>query len=285
MSVNTQAREAPKQTLQTMEVHSHWSQVFRTSENEPFYNAAFDRIAKHFGAPDDEPVIDAGCGSGTKCLHLARRGYRVKGLDISEVILREARAAAAAAGVAERASFQVEDLTRISLPTNSQKRVLCWGVLMHVPEVDKAVAELSRIVAPGGTLIISEGNKRSVQAVLLRALKALLGRRRAEVLHTAAGIEFWEETGSGRFMTRQADVPWLIREFEKHRMQLVDRSAGQFSELYTLLPWRPLRWLVHRFNSLWFHVIRWSGPAFGNLLVFRKHDSGQAGGPGSSASV
>ena len=43
---------------------------------------------------------------------------------------------------------------------------------MHVPAVEKAVAELSRIVAPGGTLIISEGNKRSIQAFCLRTLKS-----------------------------------------------------------------------------------------------------------------
>ena len=263
-------RDAPKQTLQTMEVHDHWSGVFRTSENAPFFGAAFDQIARYFGPPGEGPVVDAGCGSGTKSMQLAKRGYSVIGLDISEAVLGEAKRAAQSAGLADRIAFQVEDLTRISLAANSQSRVLCWGVLMHVPDVEGAVAELARITAPGGTLVVSEGNFRSLQAVLLRGLKSLLGRNRAEVNKLAAGIEFWEETGSGRFMTRQADIPWLIREFERRGMTLTHRRAGQFSEIYTLLPWRPLRWFVHQVNQFWFHYIRWGGPSFGNLLVFKK---------------
>jgi ubiquinone/menaquinone biosynthesis C-methylase UbiE len=263
-------RDAPKQTLQTMEVHKHWSGVFRTSENAPFFGAAFDQIAVYFGSPNAGPVVDAGCGSGTKTLQLASRGYSVIGLDISAAVLDEAKRAAMSAGLADKITFQVEDLTRISLAANSQSRVLSWGVLMHVPDIEAAVAELARITAPGGTLVVSEGNMRSCQAALLRGLKRLLGRNRAEVNRLPAGIEFWEETGSGRFMTRQADIPWLIREFERHGMTLIQRRAGQFSEIYTLLPWRPLRWVVHQINQFWFHYIRWGGPSFGNLLVFKK---------------
>lgn len=263
-------RDAPKQTLQTMEVHEHWSGVFRTSENAPFFNAAFDQIAGYFGAPDAAPVVDAGCGSGTKTLQLASRGYSVIGLDISAAVLDEAKRAAIDAGLADKIRFQVEDLTRISLAANSQSRVLCWGVLMHVPDVEAAIAELARITAHGGTLVVSEGNLRSCQAVLLRGLKRLLGRNRAEVNRLPAGIEFWEETGSGRFMTRQADIPWLIREFERHGMALIQRRAGQFSEMYTLFPWRPLRWVIHQINQFWFRHICWGGPSFGNLLVFEK---------------
>jgi SAM-dependent methyltransferase len=266
-------RDAPKQTLQTLEVHNHWSGIFRTSENAPFFGAAFDLIAKHYGDPTLGPVVDAGCGSGTKSLQLASRGYSVIGLDISEAVLREARLATLKAGLADQVTLQVEDLTRISFAANSQSRVLCWGVLMHVPDVEAAVSELARITAPGGTLVVSEGNMRSCQATLLRCLKTLLGRNRAEINKLAAGIEFWEETGSGRFMTRQADIPWLIGEFERHGMTLIQRRAGQFSEIYTSLPWRPLRWVVHQINQIWFHCIRWGGPSFGNLLVFKKNPS------------
>ncbi len=270
MTLDANARDAPKQTLQEMTVHDHWTAVFRTSENEPFYNAAFDVIAAHFGEPGDLPVVDAGCGSGTKSRHLATRGYRVLGLDISESVLREARVTASQAGVSDRIEFRVADLTKLPLPSASQSHMVCWGVLMHVPAVDDAVAELSRVIRPGGKLVISEGNQSSVQAVALRGLKTLLGRNRAEVNRTPAGIEFWEDTPSGKFMTRQADIPWLIREFGRHGLTLEKRRAGEFTEIYTLLPWRWLRKLVHGFNALWFAAIRSGGPAFGNLLVFRK---------------
>ena len=273
MTVDVRTREEPKQVLQEMEVHSKWVDHFRGKENEPFYNLAFDFIARQFGSGTEAPVIDAGCGSGTKSLHLARRGYRVIGLDISESILEEARKAATQSGLASQIELRRADLTNIDLPTQSAKRVICWGVLMHVPAIDKAVAELARIVAPGGTIVISEGNRRSVQSVGLRTLKRLLGRERGELVDTPAGLEHWEQTSSGRFMTRQADIPWLIREFQRHGLKLERRQAGQFSEIFMLLPWKFARQLVHVFNNTWFRVLPWGGPAYGNLLVFRRPPS------------
>lgn len=273
MTIDADARGEPKSTLQTMEVHDGWTRDFRTPENDRFFNMAFDYIAECFGPPGEERVLDAGCGSGTKSLHLARRGFRVLGLDFSAAILEPARQAAAVAGLAGRIEFQQGDLTALSLPTGSLRRIVCWGVLMHVPAVEKAVAELARVLAPGGTLVVSEGNMRSIQAMKLRWLKWLLRHERAEVVRTAAGIEFWEETGSGRLMTRQADIPWLIGEFCRHGLTLAQRRAGQFSEIYTMLPWKPLRSLVHAFNHLWFRGIRLGGPAFGNILVFGKPES------------
>jgi 2-polyprenyl-3-methyl-5-hydroxy-6-metoxy-1,4-benzoquinol methylase len=270
MTIDAEVRREPKSTLQTMEVHDAWTKNFRTSENDRFFSMAFDYIAECFGSPGEERVLDAGCGSGTKSLHLARRGYRVLGLDFSAAILEPARQAAKDAGLAGRIEFQQGDLTALSLPTASLRRIVCWGVLMHVPAVEKAVAELARALAPGGTLVVSEGNMRSVQAVKLRWLKWLLRRERAEVVRTAAGIEFWEETGSGRLMTRQADIPWFIAEFRRHGLTLVERRAGQFSEIYTILPFKSLRFLIHAFNHLWFRWIRLGGPAFGNILVFAK---------------
>ena len=252
MTLDAGTRQEPKSTLQDMEVHSAWVRQFRSGENDPFYSLAFDWIASVFGPPDSAPVVDAGCGSGTKSFELVKRGYRVRAMDFSESILEQA------------------DLTALSLPNASVRRAVCWGVLMHVPDIAAAVGELSRILAPGGTLVISEGNVRSLQAVGLRWLKRLLGRERAEVVHTPAGIEFWEHTSTTRLMTRQSEIPWLVGEFGRHGIELVERRAGQFTEVYMLLPWKPARMLVHAFNSIWFRWIRFAGPAYGNLLVLQR---------------
>jgi 2-polyprenyl-3-methyl-5-hydroxy-6-metoxy-1,4-benzoquinol methylase len=268
MTVDSNARVEPKSTLQAMDVHESWSRGFRSPENDRFYGLAFDYISKIFGDPGGDTVVDAGCGSATKTLHLARRGYRVKALDFSEAILLTARREAERAGVADRIEFDHGDLTALKLATGSASRVLCWGVLMHVPEVEKAVAELARIVAPGGTLIVSEGNKRSIQAWSLSALKRVLGRERAQIVNAPSGKEFWEETATGKLMTRQADIPWLIAEFERHGLKPRERLEPQSSEIYTVLPWKPLRSLVHAFNNAWFRLFpSFAGGAFANMLV------------------
>jgi len=270
MTTDADLRNQPKVTLQEAEVHDMWSRQFRSGENDAFYAMAFDYIASLFGEPGDAVVLDAGCGTGTKSLELARRGFRVRALDFSESVLPKAREAAKALGVEHRIEFGREDLTALSLPSGSFRRAVCWGVLMHVPDIAAAVRELSRVMAEGGVLVVSEGNLRSLQAVSLRTLKRALGRERAETQRTKEGIEFWETTGAGRVMTRQADIPWLVAEFAKHGLQLAERRAGQFTEIYMLLGSRILRRAVHAFNNLWFRFPRLPGPAYGNLLVFRR---------------
>lgn len=268
--MDTSRAQAVRKTLQDMEVHDSWASGYRTAENERFYNLAFDRLLAIYGPAGTEPVLDAGCGSSTKSIHLARRGYSVVAVDVSEKILESARQAVAQSGVQNLVIHQPADLTALSFNDGAFARVLCWGVLMHIPDVEKALAELVRVTRPGGIIVLSEGNMRSLQAVGLRWLKGLLGRQRAQVHRTAAGIECWEETSTGQLVTRQTDMPWLVRTLESHGAKLVSRKAGQFTEIFTVIPWRPLRLLVHLFNNFWFRWVRFPGPAFGNMLVFKK---------------
>ena len=132
-----------------MEVHDVWTQQFRTAENDRFFNLAFDFVRECFDPPSEERVLDAGCGSGTKSLHLARRGFRVLGLDFSGAILESAARNAEAAGLSHQIEFQQGDLTAINLPASSMRRIVCWGVLMHVPAVEKAVAAALNPTFPG----------------------------------------------------------------------------------------------------------------------------------------
>lgn len=275
--METDRAQEVKKTLQDMEVHKSWTSGYRTPENEWFYNLAFDFLAGVYGPPGSEPVLDAGCGSSTKSIHLARRGYSVAAVDVSEKILEHARHAVIECGLQNRVTHQSADLTAMSFSDGAFGRVLCWGVLMHVPDVEKAIAELARVTRPGGTIVLSEGNMRSLQAASLRWLKGILGRQRAQVRRTSSGIELWEETSTGQLVTRQTDMRWLIRTLEAHGAKLVSRQAGQFTEIFTALPWRPVRLLIHIFNNFWFRWIKFPGPAFGNLLVFKKvHSTGRS---------
>src|SRR5688572_26869752 len=129
MGTDLKDRQAPKTTLQSMEVHSAWARNFRTSENDRFYDLAFDYIAAVFGGRTEDPVVDAGCGSAFKSIQLAKRGFRVRALDFSDVILEEGSRVAAAAGYADQITFERADLTNLALESRTTKAVLCWGVL------------------------------------------------------------------------------------------------------------------------------------------------------------
>jgi ubiquinone/menaquinone biosynthesis C-methylase UbiE len=252
------------------DMHCQWEGDYRTAENEDFYERAFDYIIHVLDPPPDAIFLDAGCGPGAHSVRLARRDFQVHAVDFSESALGMAQEYVESRSLENKVSFGRESLLEFSFPSQSFDYVLCWGVLMHIPEVELAVAELARVIKPGGSLVISESNKSSFEAAAVRNLKRVLGLEKADVKEKPEGIEYWKHKDGGALVTREADISWLIRCVDNCGLKLYCRVAGQFSESYTRVPAGLLKKLIHQFNKLWFEWIKWPGPAFGNLLFFRK---------------
>jgi len=72
-----------------------------------------------------------GCGLGVRSVGVARAGYRVFAIDISQTMLRETRDRIGAAGFASAVEFRQEDLTRLTLPDASCRYVVSCGVIIH----------------------------------------------------------------------------------------------------------------------------------------------------------
>lgn len=262
---------ATRDALSQPAIHQKWVSTYRTPETQAFYEAAFDEIASQLNAPRDAPLLDAGCGSCAKSVLLAARGFRVTATDFSITALELGAETVRAHGLSDRVTIKRGDLLALPFRDGEFPYVVCWGVLMHVPQFERALAELARVVAPGGMLVVSEGNMHSAQSVALRGMRRVLGKRRGRVVRTAAGIETHEHTHEGHaLVTRQIDVGWFTSECARLGLRRRVRIPGQFTELYGLLPWRPLRRAVHVVNHVWFHHVRLPGPAFGNILIFEK---------------
>ena len=263
--------ELARGALADSTIHEHWVAAYRTPEAQGFYEMAFDEIARRLGAPPDSLILDAGCGSCAKSILLASRGFKVVGTDFSSTALDLAAKTVQSRGLEDRITLRQGDLLKLPFGDGEFRYALCWGVLMHVPELDAALKELSRVLAPGGVLVLSEGNMYSVQSYVLRALKRVFGRRRSTIIRTAAGLESHEHTGQGLLVTRQTDMKAFAALCERQGLRLKTRIAGQVTELYTLVPWPWLRRAIHRLNSVWFRFVGAPGPAFGNILIFEKH--------------
>ena len=261
--------------------HQQWVAMYRTGEAQTFYEIAFDDIVGRLGAPADATILDAGCGSCAKSILLAARGFRVVAMDYSASALALATETVRAHGVGDRIMMQQGDLLNLPFKDCEFQYAVCWGVLMHVPELQRALAELTRVLAPGGVLVLSEGNMYSAQSLAMRTLQRMLGRGRLEriqqrhygrklVVRTPAGLESREETNQGTLLTRQTDMAWLIEACEQLGLRLKARVPGQFTELYTLALGRTLKYAIHALNRVWFKHVRLAGPAFGNILFFEK---------------
>jgi ubiquinone/menaquinone biosynthesis C-methylase UbiE len=261
-----------EELLAKPDMHQAWQSDYRTPDNAQFFERAFDLIVTTLNPQPGSTFLDAGCGSCAHSVRLARRGFRVEGVDFSESALGLAKEHIRQVGLEDRIQLQRENLTALSYPNETFDYAVCWGVLMHIPEVEHAIAELARVMKPGGFLVVSEGNKSSVEAVALRALKRVLNREKAVVRNTRAGVEHWVRKADGALVTRQADIGWLIKQFEQRQLHLVRRLSGQFTEAYTRVSMRPLKRLIHALNNFWFSYVPVPALAFGNILIFRRDD-------------
>ncbi|GAB4227587.1 MAG: bifunctional 3-demethylubiquinone 3-O-methyltransferase/2-octaprenyl-6-hydroxy phenol methylase [Methyloligellaceae bacterium] len=114
-------------------------------------------------------IADIGCGGGLLCEPLARLGASVTGLDPAEETIAAARLHAASQGLeidyrAERAEALVDSGERFDV-------VLAIEVVEHVPEVASFVALVSKLMRPGGLLILSTLN-RTLKSYLLAIVGA-----------------------------------------------------------------------------------------------------------------
>ena len=108
----------------------------------------FMPMLEKLSSPGDS-VLEIGCGAGLMAVELARRGRRVTGLEVSEVILERARERAA--GV-ECIDLRRVDGIELPFPDASFDFVYSIEVLEHLHEADGAahVKEVARVLRPGG---------------------------------------------------------------------------------------------------------------------------------------
>lgn len=72
--------------------------------------------------------------------------------------------------------LRCEDVTALTLPSASIDAIGCFEVLEHVPDYPRALAELARVLRPGGTLLITVPFRLDRESTLVRARQAADGR-------------------------------------------------------------------------------------------------------------
>ena len=103
-------------------------------------------------------VLDIGCGAGTDLLVAAMRTGptgRAIGVDMTEAMRRRATDGAAASGLTN-VDVREGDATRLPLDDACVDVVISNGVLNLVPEKERAVAEIARVLKPGGRVQIAD---------------------------------------------------------------------------------------------------------------------------------
>lgn len=262
--------------LSKSEIHEQWETEYLNKDLEAFYERAFEWIAAELGART-RTLLDAGCGYCIHAERLARRGFEVTGVDFSPSALEAAGRYLKQRGLEGKISLQQGDLLALPFADGQFDAVHCWGVLMHIPDLERALTELLRVVAPGGRLVLMENNSASLHVrlwePLLRTVKRAIRRTVPDVRSTPRGVEEWYQRETEGLMVRKTNIDWLVDFLAKRGARLAARHAGQLTELYTSLRPRALKRIVYRANRTWFDKGRSPGLALGNILVFEKSAS------------
>lgn len=167
----------------------------------------------------DAVLVDLGCGAGLLAPHLAGKGYRHIGVDVT--------ASALALAVARGVTPVRGDVTQVPLRDACADVVVAGEILEHVTDLPAAVAEACRLLRPGGLLVID--------TIAATALARLVAIRLAERLPAVPkGIHDPDLL---------VDRTILVRECARHGVALALRGiAPSVPDL--------ARWLVRRRDTV-----------------------------------
>lgn len=163
-------------------------------------------------------VLDVGCGNGYVLAQYARHGAHVHGIDLTEAALRLSRQRFELAGL--DGDFQLTDGESIPHADASFDIVCAMGVLHHVADPRPMVAEMLRVLKPGGQVIMMLYHRYSWRNLVIIPLLALLhpkyrGRSLQGVRNATDGLDCPLAKVYSRRQARE-----LLHDFEGHRFQV-----------------------------------------------------------------
>ncbi len=106
--------------------------------------------------PFKAPVLDIGTGKGYAAVELAKRGVNVTTIDISEEDIRIAYLNALSAEVDSLIEYHIVEPGKLPFDDKSFNLVTMVSVLHHLKSIEEVLPEISRVLIPGGRLLVSD---------------------------------------------------------------------------------------------------------------------------------
>ncbi|MBI5481610.1 MAG: class I SAM-dependent methyltransferase [Deltaproteobacteria bacterium] len=204
-------------------------------------------VFRRCGGGSIERVLDVGCGTGGHALILARRGYRVTGLDQSVDMLRRAEAKAAAAGLA--ATWVNGDLRSFAVDGGFDAALVMYSTLGYMLENDDVLSALRNVrrhLRAGGLLLfdvwygpavltIKPSDRTTVVEVsdgtVTRTVKVELDAR-----HHRCAVQYHFRHQSGSLAAQESEELHLVRYFFPLELELMLGQTGFALAALTAFP-------------------------------------------------
>ena len=110
-----------------------------------FFSKYFLNVVLRYLNPEKgDRVLEVGCSRGTIVNKLQEYGIDAYGIDINPESIKN--------GVAKNLS--VMDATNLDFPNSSFDKVYSFHTIEHIPDLEKALREMTRVLKPGGKLLL-----------------------------------------------------------------------------------------------------------------------------------
>ncbi|OGW60773.1 MAG: hypothetical protein A2V83_02465 [Nitrospirae bacterium RBG_16_64_22] len=152
--------------------------------------------------------LDVGAGTGRTSLALAREGGIVTASDASPAMMDVAREKAASLGLA--LSFETADAQALPFSSRSFDTVVCFRVLMHVPDWRKALSEICRAARRRVILDVPPRSSLAALASLMRRATERLGLRDVQAYRTFRLSRLTEELGAEGFRVLEVHREFVV---------------------------------------------------------------------------
>ncbi len=236
------------------------SEFYRELERERYalepYIPGFARFDEARGAR----LLEIGVGAGTDFVSFVRAGANATGIDLTTAGISLTRERLRLDGL--EAKTMVADAENLPFPHSTFDIVYSYGVLHHSPDTEKAVAEVHRVLRPGGRALIMIYHYPSWTALMLWCLHCA-ARLRPWKSPRWAMEHFLESPGTKAYTLEQARQ--LFGSFSSVRCW----SQLSHGDLLAMRAGPRYRGAIHR--VLWTLYPRWliriSGNRFGTGLM------------------
>jgi ubiquinone/menaquinone biosynthesis C-methylase UbiE len=142
--------------------HKFTQEYFEQIEQWRYAGQPFIHSFAQFTRYHGKRVLEVGFGAGTDFVQWLRGGAIVSGIDLTEEALANVSHRIQVYRLPTPESLKVGDAENLPFASNTFDLGYSWGVLHHTPNTEKALAELVRVVRPGGEIKVMLYNRHSL---------------------------------------------------------------------------------------------------------------------------
>jgi ubiquinone/menaquinone biosynthesis C-methylase UbiE len=145
-----------------------WQKELYADQGHPFNRVLTRNVEYAFAMLDKVSnlksgvALDIGCGPGAYIEQLMKRGFDTYGADISEEMLNACKMRLHLSNEHFRTHFIRSDIDQLPFDDNSVDLIVCVGVMGNLLSDEQALSEISRVLKPGGYLLLGHENMMSL---------------------------------------------------------------------------------------------------------------------------